>query len=178
MIGNGLDIIILVLLAITLVLGLIKGFVRQVIGIAAVIVGLILAARYYHRFSSIFGGAFASEKWASLIAFVLIFVIVLALGALISFLLRKLLLGPLRFADHLFGGVLGLVQGVLISGVVVFALLAFPVSKSLLMESRLAPYCYWLTRAMVQVIPAELKNQFNETYKEIVKGKNTHGQEI
>jgi len=178
MTGNALDIVILVILVVTLVLGLIKGLVRQVIGIAAVIAGLVLAARYYDRVAAVFGRAFNSEKWASIAAFAVIFIIVLLVGSLISFLVRKLLPGPLRFADHLFGGVLGLVQGVLISGVIIFALLAFPVNKSLLIESRLAPYCYWLTKAMVRLIPQDLKDQFYQTYREVVEGTGSHGQEI
>jgi len=178
MIGNGLDIVVVIVLLATLILGLIKGLVRQVIGIAAVIAGLILAARYYHQVSGFFGRAFASERWASIVAFALIFIVILLLGGLISYLVCKLLCGPLRFIDHLLGGVLGLVQGVLICGVIVFALLAFPVNKQLLTESKLAPYCYWMTKAMVRIIPQDLKDQFNQTYKEIVEGAGSHGQEI
>jgi membrane protein required for colicin V production len=178
MIGSGFDIILLIILLVSLILGLVKGFVRQIVGLAAVVVGLLLAVRYYHRFSGIFGGAFASEKWAHLIAFVIIFVVVLLVGALLSFLLKKLICGPLRFVDHVLGGVLGLVQGVLICGVIVMALLVFPVKKEILMRSTLAPYCYWLTKGMVQIIPQELKNQFNETYKEIVEGTGQHGEKI
>jgi len=177
-IGNALDIVVIVILFATLVLGLIKGLVRQLVGVGAVVAGLILAARYYDRVSAVFGRAFNSEKWASIIAFAVVFIVVLLVGSLISFLVRKLLPGPLRFADHLFGGVLGLIQGVLISGVIVFALLAFPVNKPLLTESRLAPYCYWLTKAMVQIIPQDLKDRFNQTYREIVEGSGSHGQEI
>jgi len=178
MTGNGLDIVIVIILLVTLVLGLIKGLVRQVIGLAAVIAGLVLAARYYRQVSGVFGQAFASEKWASIVAFALIFIVVLLVGGLISFLVCKLLCGPLRFVDHLFGGIVGLIQGILISGIVVFALLAFPVNKPLLTESKLAPYCYWLTKAMVRIIPQDLKDQFNQTYKEIVEGAGSHGQEI
>jgi membrane protein required for colicin V production len=177
-IGNSLDIVVIVILLVTLILGLIKGLVRQLVGVGAVVAGLILAARYYDRVSAVFGRAFNSEKWASIVAFAAVFIVVLLVGSLISFLVRKLLPGPLRFADHLFGGVLGLVQGILISGVIVFALLAFPVNKPLLTESRLAPYCYWLTKAIVQIIPQDLKDRFNQTYKEIVEGSGSHGQEI
>ena len=178
MIGNTLDIVILVILVATLVLGLIKGLVRQVIGVAAVIAGLVLAARYYDRVAAVFGRAFTTEKWASIVAFAVVFIVVLLVGSLISFLVRKLLPGPLRLADHLFGGVLGIVQGVLIGGVIVFALLAFPVNKQLVTESRLAPYCHWLTKVMVQLIPQDLKDRFNQTCREIVEGKRSHGQEI
>jgi membrane protein required for colicin V production len=178
MIGNGLDIAIIVILLATLILGLVKGLVRQVIGIAAVIAGLILAARYYRPVSGVFGRIFYSEKWASFVAFILIFIVVLALGALLSFLVCKLLCGPLKFIDHLLGGVFGLVQGLLICGVLVIGLLIFPVNREFLTGSRLAPYCYWLTKGMVQLIPQDLKNQFNETYREIIESARQHGKEI
>jgi uncharacterized membrane protein required for colicin V production len=101
-------------------------------------------------------------------AFVVIFIAVLIVGALISFLLSKVVKGPLRFIDRVLGGVLGLVEGILICGVLVIAQLAFPVDKQALMRSSLAPYCYWLTKGMVQVIPRELKEKFRATYEEIV----------
>jgi membrane protein required for colicin V production len=178
MIGNGLDVVIIIILLVTLILGLLKGLVRQVIGIAAVIAGLILAARYYRQVSVIFGRLFSSEKWAYFVAFALIFVVVLALGALVSFLVCKLLCGPLKFMDHLLGGIFGLVQGLLICGVLAIGLLVFPVNREILTGSRLAPYCYWLTKGMVQLIPQDLKDRFNETYREITQGARQHGKEI
>jgi hypothetical protein len=48
----------------------------------------------------------------------------------------------------------------------------------MLTGSRLAPYCYWLTKGMVQLIPQDLKNQFNETYTEIIESARQHGKEI
>ena len=75
----------------TLILGLIKGLVRQVVsGSRAVVAGLILAARYYDRVSAVFGRVFNSEKWASIVAFAVVFIVVLLVGSLISFLCRKL----------------------------------------------------------------------------------------
>lgn len=178
MISNWLDIVILVILLATFILGVIKGFVRQIIGIIAVVVGLILAAKYYYHFSRVISRAVAVERWSHLIAFLIIFFVVLAVGGLIAFLASKLMVGPLRFLDHLLGGAIGLIKGVLISGVVVFALLIFPVDKEALKRSVLAPYCYWMTSGMVHLIPQELKDQFRETYKEIVESTRRHGQKI
>jgi len=42
------------------------------------------------------------------------------------------------------------------------------VDKQALMRSSLAPYCYWLTKGMVRVVPRELKEKFKSTYEEIV----------
>jgi uncharacterized membrane protein required for colicin V production len=86
--------------------------------------------------------------------------------------------GPLRLIDRSLGGALGLVKGILISGVIVIALLIFPSDTRPLTSSTLAPYCYWLTRGMVQLVPQELKDAFNETYQKITDSEREHGQKI
>jgi membrane protein required for colicin V production len=178
MFANWLDILLFAILAFSLIWGLIKGFVRQIVGIAAVVVGLILAAMHYPILSRLLIRANASEPWADLAAFLLIFIAVLIAGALASFLLTKLMKGPLRFINHVLGGALGVLKGILICGVLVIALLVFPVDKPTLMRSTLAPYCYWLTKGMIELIPQELKDKFRATYLEIIEGKKDHGQKI
>ena len=64
----------------------------------------------------------------------------------------------------------GLLKGILICGVVVFALMVFPVNKRVLVESQIAPYCVFVTRAVVGLIPQELKDKFKEVYQDIKKG--------
>ena len=54
MLFNWLDILLLVILAIAIIIGAIRGFIRQIIGLCAVIVGLILAIKYYSYGSQIF----------------------------------------------------------------------------------------------------------------------------
>jgi len=173
-----LDIVIFIVLVVTLILGLIKGFIRQLVGIAAVVVGLILAAKYYLPFSRTVDRLVSADRWSELIAFMLLFIGVLVAGWLVAFLLSKLIRGPLKFVDHVLGGALGVFKGVLICGVLVFALLVFPVNKNGLMKSRLAPYCYWITKGFVHLIPRELKEKFREAYKEIVREKRPYGKEV
>jgi membrane protein required for colicin V production len=178
MFTNWLDIALFVILVLSFVFGVFRGFVRQVIGLAALVAGFFIAAYYHPYLARIFGRAFASGRWSNLIAFLLIFFGVLALGSLVGFLLSKLMRGPLRLIDRIFGGALGLVKGVLISGVIVMALLAFPTDTRALTNSTLAPYCYWLTKGMVQLVPQELKDVFNETYQKIIGSEKEHGQKI
>jgi membrane protein required for colicin V production len=178
MISNWLDIVLIVILLVSFILGLIKGFVRQMVGIAAVVVGLIVAAVYYQPFSRVLIRAFVSEHWSHLIAFLLIFLAVLAAGWLIGLLLSKLMVGPLKLLNRFFGGALGIIKGVLICGVIVMAMLVFPVDKQALMRSSLAPYCYWLTKGMIQIIPKEMKDRFKQTYQEIIESVRQHGEKI
>ena len=170
MVNTWIDILFLTIIAVSLILGLIRGLMRMLIGVASVVAGFIIAALYYRPVSTLFNRLFSAEIWRQLVAFVLIFVIVLIVGGLVSFLLSKIIKGPLRLADRILGGGLGVVSGVLICGVLVIAQLAFPVDKQALQRSAIAPYCYWLTKGMIQVIPQELKEKFKATYEEIVTG--------
>jgi membrane protein required for colicin V production len=174
MIFNWLDIALFVIICVTLVIGTIKGLVRQVIGLAAAIVGLILALVYYPYVAYLFGRVISSQVLSHFLGFISIFLAVLCLGGIISWLVSKLIKGPLKFMNHLLGGGLGLIKGVLICGVLVFALLVFPVNVKALENSFLAPYCLKMTKVVVGLIPQELKESFKEAYEDIMgkRGKN------
>ena len=180
---NWLDVLILALLVITLVLGLVKGLVRQIVGIASVIAGLILAVLYFKPVSSLIRGFVSSDLLRHFIGFLAVFAAVLAAGSLLGWLLGKAMVGPLRFLNHFAGGALGLVKGVLISGVVVLALLLLddghnaPI-RNTLMTSRLAPPCYQATRALVLMIPQSLRETFTQSTEKIRGGPAEHGQKI
>ncbi len=175
---NALDIILFAILLITLILGLIKGFVRQIIGIIAVIGGLILAANYYHLIYPLFHKLISSVLVSNFLAFLFIFGVVLLAGFLIGLLASKLMKGPLAFINHIWGGVIGLIKGILICGVLAFALLVFEVEKDALAGSRLAPFCLQVTRAIVNIIPRDLKAKFKTAYEEMREGGGSHGQKI
>lgn len=76
--------------------------------------------------------------------------------------------GPLKFVNHTLGAALGMIEGILICGVLVLAQMIFPVDRGALENSKLAPYCARMARAAYTLIPQNLKNQFNQTYREIV----------
>lgn len=178
MVSNWLDVLFLLVIGVSLVLGLIKGLTRMIIGVASVVAGFVVASLYYRPVSVLFNRLLAAEIWRHLAAFALIFVAVLIIGGLVSFLLSKIIKGPLRFADRILGGMLGVVTGALVCGVLVIAQLAFPVDKQALRESAIAPYCYWLTKGMIQVIPRELKEKFKATYEEITTGPRDFNEKI
>ena len=162
MIFNWLDIVLFVVICVTLIIGIIKGLVRQVIGILAVIVGLILALIYYPYVAYLFGRVISSQVLSHFLGFISIFLAILCLGGIMSWLVSKLIKGPLKFMNHLLGGGLGLIKGILICGVLAFAFLVFPVNIKALENSFLAPYCLKMTKVVVGLIPQELKESFKE----------------
>ena len=175
---NWLDIILIAILLITLILGVIKGLIRQIIGILAVIVGLILAVYNYASVALVFERFVPNVTLTYLLGFFAEFIAVLCLGWLLAYLLSKLMKGPLKFLNHVFGGALGLLKGILICGVIVLALLIFPREKKALTESVLAPYCLQITRAMYYLIPRSLKQEFKRAYDEILGREEAHEEKI
>ncbi len=175
---NWLDIVLLLILALTVIMGILKGLVKQVIGIAAVVAGLILASAYYWGIADLLGTLVRNEFLANFISFVFIFVCILVVGSLLGYLLTHAMKGPLAFLNRLFGGVFGLIKGLLICGVVVFALIAFEVARPALRESRLAPTCYRMTKAVVNLIPRNLRDKFDSSYRELRKSGGRYGQKI
>jgi len=175
---NWLDIILLVILILTAIVGIFKGLVKQVIGLVAVILGLILASLYYERAAGIFETFIKNILLSNFLGFLLIFVVVLIAGAVIGHLITKVMKGPLALVNRLFGGVFGAVKGVLICGILVFALFSFQVAMPALKTSVLAPVCLKITRAAINLIPQDLRAKFNSSYKQIRDSGGKHGQKI
>jgi membrane protein required for colicin V production len=163
---------------VTAVVGIFKGFVRQVIGLVAVVAGLILACLYYEQTAGIFMTFVKNDLVSNFLGFLLIFVVVLVAGAILGHLFTKAMKGPLAFANRLFGAIFGVVKAVLICGILVFALVSFEIAKPALETSVLAPACLGLTRAVVNAIPRDLRARFNESYKRIRESGGKHGQKI
>lgn len=175
---NWLDIVLVIILSVTAIVGVFRGFARQVIGLAAVVAGLILASLYYDQTAGLFETFVRNKLVSNFLGFLLLFVIVLVAGALLSHLVTKAMKGPLAFANRLFGGAFGFLKAVLICGVLVFALVSFEIAKPALRNSVLAPACLGVTRAVINLIPQDLRAKFNSSYKEIRESGGKHGQKI
>ncbi len=167
MVFNWFDIFLLVIIAITIVLGAVRGFLRQVIGLLAVVLGLVLAIKYYSFGAEVFA-FIRNNNLAQLLGFFLIFLAILCVGWVINILLAKAIRGPFKSLNRFLGAGLGLIKGVLICGVVVFGFLVFPVNPKALERSQLTPYCIQIAKAAYNLIPQELKDKFNEAYQEII----------
>lgn len=165
---NWLDILLLAILAITVIIGAFRGFIRQIIGLLAVILGLILAIKFYPYGKDLFT-FLRNEVLAQLLGFFLIFVIVLSVGWVINILLAKAVRGPFKSLNHFLGAGFGLLKGILICVIVVFGFLVFPVNTRILEESMLTPYCIEIADSAYDLIPQELKDKFKEAYQEIMR---------
>ena len=117
---NWVDIIIVIILAIGLGKGLANGFVRGIFGIAALVLGVVIAAGNYERVAEVLLSRLqVGADGQAIIAFLIVFVIVLILVSVVGRLIAKALkLASLGWMDRLAGGVLGLIMASLFTGVV------------------------------------------------------------
>ncbi len=117
------DIVVLGIVALSTVLAMIRGVVRELVSLAAWLVGLAAALSFSGVVAGELGFVNAPPLARELIAFVLILVAVLIVGALTGALLKSAVKAVgLGFLDRLLGSFFGLARGVL--AVIVFVLVA------------------------------------------------------
>ena len=155
---NGFDIALLVLTGLGGFLGLIKGLTRLAVGLLALVAAFLLAAQLHAALAGRLTFLSLSPRALKLVAYLAIFLGTLLVGALVAWLLRKLLkAAALGWADRLAGGALGVACAVLAAALLVLPLLAYTASgESLLRDSRLAPYVTAVADLAKLVAPREL----------------------
>lgn len=110
---NWLDIVILVILAISVLTGLKTGIIKAILSLAGVIVGVILAGRYYMALAEQLT-FIPQENWARIAAFALILIGVMLIAGILAGILKWLVsLVLLGWVNRLGGAVFGFVLGVI-----------------------------------------------------------------
>jgi membrane protein required for colicin V production len=124
---GGTDTVIVAVVLFCGALGLYWGLIRQVLAIAGLFAGIAVASAYERDVATLLSSVVSVETIARTVAFILILVAVSGLASLIASILRKFVgLIFLGWADHLAGGVIGLVQGVLVCATVIILSAALP----------------------------------------------------
>lgn len=166
---NGFDIVLLLLACVLIVVGMLKGLVRILIGLAALVAAFILAAQFHRPFADLLAGIDISSEVMGLIAYVVIFIGVMLAGAVVAFVLRKLLKAAmLGWADRLAGAALGLVAALLIGALLLLPLVAYlPNSENILGRSLLAPYVVVVADLANHLVPADLAERYHERIEDL-----------
>ncbi len=172
-----LDFFLAAIVVASVIIGLFKGLIREVVGLVSAVLGLILAGQYYENLAVLVRSVVTNKEIAAFVSFLLIFLAVVVIGWIVGGLLSKAAKGPLKLINHALGGAFGFLKGVLIAAVFVLALLVFSIDRPTVTRSALAPTALAVSRAVVQLVPQELKARFKAIYRDI-KGKvGKHGQE-
>jgi membrane protein required for colicin V production len=134
---NWLDIVILVIIIIPTLIGLKVGIIKALFSIAGVVVGVILAGRFYVVLAEHLP-FISQESLAKIVAFAIILIVVMVIAAVLASLVKwavsAVMLGWVnRLGGAIFGFVLGAIFcGALLTIWVKFVGMSTPVSESIL----------------------------------------------
>jgi membrane protein required for colicin V production len=138
---NGADVAIAAVLAISVVVSLFRGFIKEVVSILVWVAAVFAAFQVASPLAESLAPYIELPSARVIVAFVAVFLLVLVVGGLISFLVGKLVektgLSP---TDRLFGMLFGLARGLVIVVVAVMLLRVTPFAQDpWWRESRLMP---------------------------------------
>jgi membrane protein required for colicin V production len=157
------DWLILAVIALNVVLAAMHGFFAELLSMAGLVVGYIVAAWQYPRVAEWLMSFLKSELLAQIFGFMIIFFAILIVFGIAGRIARKLMkeVGLSSF-DRFLGAMLGVVKGALVVAVVLMGMTAFTPTSSLLDKSQLAPYFLVAGRAAIWVAPSALRARFYE----------------
>jgi len=159
---NWLDGILAAIVVASVVTAMMKGFAQELISLASVVIGLVVAAIGYSRAALWFDDLTKSHEIALGLGFLVLFLGTLLAGALAGVLARKLIKAAgIQWFDRFLGGIFGLVRGVLVDAILLMVLLAFAIKPDAVRQSALAPYVTTTTRVIALVMPENLRAQFH-----------------
>jgi membrane protein required for colicin V production len=161
---NWLDIIIVIIVLIPAFTGFRKGFMRKVLGIAGIAAGFILAVKFYSDVSAILSPVIKeSPTLVNVISFLLIVALIYAGAVWLARFMSDISPGT-EMLNKLLGVTLGLVQGVIISSVLLYNLSFINIpSMETRNSSMLYKHVYKAAPAMFDKI-IELFPGLEETY--------------
>lgn len=157
---NLLDLLFIALLFFSFLFGLFRGLVREVLSLLFLVVALVVAFIYYPQAGLLLHGLVANRGLANFAGFLLILALAASAGSMLAALAAKhLVAGPLKAVDRLLGGAFGLLRGLLLSGLVIYSFLAFPLNQTLLDRSQLAPVLTRVIATGIRVLPPALRDR-------------------
>lgn len=155
-----MDIVLIIIVSLSILFGIIKGFIRELLSLAFFIIAVVLAFLFYHEMGDVFMSSVKSRDISNFCGFITIFVVVLIIGTVITYFAKKVFtIGPLKGVDKILGGVFGLIRGILISAIIVFSLVAFPVNDNLILQSGLAPYVMKTIDVFFNFLPEKYRDK-------------------
>ena len=155
---NVADAAIAAIVLVSVVIGMVRGFVVEVMALVVWIAAVVLAMSFGPEVSTWFGGSIELPSVRVALGYASVFIATLVAGAIVVFLLRKLVAGTgLTGTDRLLGMLFGLARGAIVVVVLVLLLGFTPMPRDAWwQESRALPWFQSLAGAMVRWLPAPI----------------------
>ena len=135
------DTLILAVIAISSAFGVRRGFIKEIMSLLSWIAALLVSRVYSVSLASILENLIDNPSVRYVIAFSVLFVIIIMLGTLLNHLMSKLLVVTgLKTIDRLLGAVFGVARGTVIVLVFLFVLNVFVSESEWWQQSTLIPY--------------------------------------
>jgi len=152
---NWLDIVIIVVAVLLGLAGLRQGIIKTVFGIAGLIVGIVLAGRYYDELAALLSSSGAT--WANIAAYAIILIATLIVAGVVGSLVAKLVhLVLLGWLDRLVGCVLGVfIGGLLCAAVLAIVVKYYPGTEAVISQSGLAKFLMEGFPLLLALLPGE-----------------------
>jgi membrane protein required for colicin V production len=160
---NMFDVIVLAVVGVSTVLGLWKGLVRQVLGLAGVVGGYVIAMKFYAPLAAKFLPRFLPVT-GHVISFLAIFIACIIAASIVGWIIGRLVnTAGLGMLNRIAGGLLGGAKGCLIVAVVTMMLVAFlPPHSGVLKGSRTMRYIRPMASMISKVAPKVIKTKYDE----------------
>ncbi len=155
---NTLDYFIVCILAAPTVTGIFKGFIRTVLGLLGIIGGIVLSMAFARPLGVAIGQFFGAKDFfvGKLLSFIIIFSLTSLAGFILAALMHRIVsLANLSFLNRLLGGLLGLVQGLAISGAILTIVYLIPSTRPWIDNSSVSLKIVNGAAATVNVLPDE-----------------------
>ncbi len=135
------DNLILAVIAISSAFGVRRGFIKEIMSLLSWIAALLVSRVYSVSLASILENLIDNPSVRYVIAFSVLFVIIIMLGTALNHFMSKLLVVTgLKTLDRLLGAVFGVARGTVIVLVVLFILNVFVSGSEWWQQSTLIPY--------------------------------------
>jgi len=156
------DWLICALVLINVVAAAFQGFFSEVLTLAGLVVGYVVAAWQYRNLAQSLS-SYLNPWFAEILSFLIIFFAIVLLFGIAARTVRWLMKkAGLSGLDRFLGGLLGLLKGGLMVSVILMGLTAFAPTSKFLANSQLAPYFLVVGNAAKWLAPTELRQRFDQ----------------
>jgi len=152
---NWIDIVILVIVAVSTFTGLKRGIIKAALSLAGLIIGVILAGRYYSNLAGLLT-FIEQDTIAQGVAFAIILIGVMVIAGVLAAVLKWITsITMLGWANHLGGGIVGFLLGAIFCGSLLTLWVNFMTPPEVVRESSMANILLDRFPAVLALLPDE-----------------------